>query len=219
MSNFNRKKNYTVDNIECIGPCVPAGIGYLHPILLKFIISNEGATCPTNLFLLEDGSIGSAGYCDNADCDNFNLSDMMANSVIPSIGMEPKVFLSLIYNIKSFEDAIEWIDSNNNNVYDTYNRILDCAWLVYIKEIPNIKIPFIEFYRKFTKKYWTEYILQKTKITNNEFNKLFDDDLIMEKIVYNSFRKLLYEYSGKEIQYNQKMKKHIKHYVSKYRKS
>lgn len=217
MSISEKKKVYTTDNIECIGPCIPPGIVYLHPILLHPIYSETDVSCPTNPYIRSDGILDFVGNCNNEDYENINLTNIVINSTIPSLGMNSKTFLSLIYNIKSFEDTINWINNNNDNVYDTLNRILNCAWDEYMKEIPNIKILFIEFYEGFTKKHWMKYISKKIK--QKKIDKMLKNSELSSKIIYNSFRKILYEYSDKkEFDYNGKMKKYVRHYIVKYSK-
>jgi hypothetical protein len=217
MAGIEKKKVYTVSGIECIGPCVPPNISYFHPVILRMITNPDHATCPTNLYIANNGNLSYTGKCNESDCENFNLTDMVTNFTIPSLEMKPDIFLKLIYKINSFEDTINWINNHNDNVYETVDRILNCAWDKYIKEIPNIKILFIDFYKEFTQKYWMKYISKNIK--QSQLIKTINNNELMEKIIYNSFRKILYEYStDKNIPYNKEMKKFVRYYIAKYSK-
>lgn len=215
MNSLKKSKVSSVNNVECIGPCVPPGISYFHPIIQLVVHNDKYPTCPTQPYINERGVLVYVDICDDKYCEDFNLSDMTLKSVVPSLSMDPKTFLQLIYGITSFEDTINWIYNNDDIVLTTLDRILNCTWTIYINEIPNIKLMFIDFYKMFINKYWLRYILRKTN--KKDLKSVMNNSDLIDKIIYNSFRKILYEHNNElDIPYNRKMRKYIIHYIIKY---
>lgn len=83
----------------------------------------------------------------------------MNNEIINSfINFNEGFFLKKIYNIKSFDEALEYINKNNTLPLKTLLRIIDCSWKIYGEEVIVVDNRLIDFYVEVVKKIWINEI-------------------------------------------------------------
>jgi hypothetical protein len=90
---------------QCIGPCYPKNQYYIHPATLNVVVAHNMDSCPTNHYE-ENGKIFEFDKCSLIDGQNNNNS----NYIIPHFDYMPSTFLKLIYDIKSYQEWINYLN-------------------------------------------------------------------------------------------------------------
>lgn len=153
---------------QCLGPCFPPGATTVHPISLEHITNNHNPFCPIKLIdtinpLTQRHEIKSHDECFQASVskDYFNKSEYERNIVMPVMDFSEEYFLKTIYNINSFDKALEYISKKKTLPKLTRLRILDCAWVAYGQDVIIIDNRLVDFYIELIKKYWINDIYNK----------------------------------------------------------
>lgn len=155
------------NNFQCIGPCYQPNTWIVHPLTLEYITDNINPFCPVKQwdYIDETGKkiprVTDVCYHPTESKD-LSGKEFEMNILTPNIDFNYEQFLKIFYNIHSFEDAIDWIDSKkNNSSLLTRMRIMDCAWHAYGRNVNIIDHRVVEFYIELAKKKWISDIYKK----------------------------------------------------------
>ena len=191
MLKYPKSKN----NIQCIGPCYKANTTISHPTRSQLQVTQSTPFCPIGPIQKYNQNMQhNISY--TAECIFPTESEDIQHkeSNITSISEFTKhLFLSYYYEIMSFENAIEWLDNNENCPLKTKIRIINCALSTY--EIINNLIDerFVTFYIVFLKETKLNFIykiihenieLKDKKVFISKNNKLKYDDYKIERMNY-----------------------------------
>ena len=207
----------SISGIPCIGPCYKSGTTVIHPITLERISSNR-AFCPTMRREIIDPKtkVKEIHLLDRClkPTKNVDERDMAINAIVPMINFDCDTFLRQYYHITSFDQAVQWLETNAIASFFTKVRLLECAWKIYGLEINFLPSSVIQFYILFIKKYWigglyrhlNKYIvIENDKIrfgssndTNYDKHKVEKVNLIAHKLITDdNIRKFLLKYVEK----------------------
>ena len=163
----------------CIGPCYEPKTVIVHPLTLELVTNNTYPFCPTNSYIYrKDGKdyIISIDECANPTMrKDLEKKDLELNMLLPYINFNCGSFLRLYYDINTFYNAIDWVNTNTAESYLTKMRIIDCA----LNEWGNlsdfvITDGLVEFYSYIIKKHWIKYFYPILKsyivLENNEIS-------------------------------------------------
>lgn len=165
MENIKQKYPKSLRGRQCIGPCYPSDIVAIHPTTLEKIDTiSEKITkpyCPVDEYENEEGEKKLYDFCYPPTFDKTDTTDITGDIVTPLFSFDNNNFLKLYYKIHSFDDALDWITSQQKS-YLTKIRIIDCALLVHG---PNFEITsdrLVNFYLN----------IFATKLITDFYNKL-----------------------------------------------
>lgn len=151
-----------LNNKQCIGPCYAPGTFILHPITLNSITDKEKPFCPTFNWYDETSNV----YKDIDNClipsskDEINQYQTDLSFTVPTFYFNCEFFLKSYYDIYSFENVIEWINSKSQPLYSQL-RVLNCAWKIFGSKIDIIDDIIVEFYINVVKKEWIKNLYPK----------------------------------------------------------
>lgn len=213
MKNRKLAKKYkkSINNIQCLGPCYKPDTYVVHPVYLEHINKyDDNPFCPTEYHEVNDTKTGKNKVIPYDICENpTDITDISTSEsiILFQSGFTKDVFLSLYYDINSFEEMIEWLNINKTALIDTKTRIVNAALNIYDNNIEHFDDTFIKFYieymkDKFTKKIYKEIhenigikdgdiLIIKDKDRNkdrdsdkNKDNNLKYDEYTIERINY-----------------------------------
>ena len=143
--NTSKKYGKSKNGNQCIGPCFEKNVTIIHPIYLDHI-TNDEPFCPTNMFTDNKGNKMYKDTCLIPTQKKYlnNEFDNIANNF--TIDFDGKYFLTIYYNIFSFEDSLEWIYDNNYYPTETKKRIINVSLSVYGKGIEIVDHRFIDYF-------------------------------------------------------------------------
>lgn len=154
IKKYPKSKN----KFQCLGPCYQPSTIIVHPTLLEIVTNNENPFCPVNEWTYEDPTTGRkqnkmTDICINPT-ENTNISnkDLELNILTPLVDFNAEQFLKIYYNIFSFEDGLDWCDTNKHAPIDTQLRIVKGILKVFGKNIDIIDSRFIDFLINLIKK-------------------------------------------------------------------
>ena len=153
---------------KCIGPCFGAGRFIIHPQSLDYV-SSRVPFCPVADYEYTDPKTGKIELRRIDECyfpteeQDTSQREIEMNILVPTIDFNCDQFLKIYYNIYSFENALKWIDDNNQTPINTRLRIINCAWQIYGLKIDIIDDLLINFYIEVIKKDWIKNIYSKIK--------------------------------------------------------
>ena len=197
--NITKKYPKSVTGLQCIGPCYESNTVAVHPISLNIITSNNNF-CPTNESITHDKfdengtNIGDIDKCYIPTTnENSNSKELGISIINPYIDFSPKFFLWTYYNIRSFDEAMNWLDENNYAPLENKIRIVKTTLSAYVSNIEIMDQRFIDFFIiLIKKKYISEiynniynYIGKKNDsiiFMNPKNNKLEKKELLIERI-------------------------------------
>jgi hypothetical protein len=160
MDNVNKKKTYTLNNIqsntkknkiksvegfECIGPCQSPNTYYYNPLDLS-LISTPFPSCPIKekIVVGSDGNIHKKKF-DKCYEEDINKGDLYFDifSDYIQISTSSENFLSEIYNLNNITDVVNFL-SNTIDTLPIYSqrRLLGAIFSVYYKFIEFPKLLF-----------------------------------------------------------------------------
>lgn len=154
---YPRSKN----NFQCLGPCYNPNTSIVHPLTLEYVTDKYYPFCPVREWEFQDRETGktivrTTDLCyQPTESKDLSGKEFELNILTPSIDFNEEQFLKIFYNIHSFEDAVNWIDTKKYTPLLTRLRIMDCAWRAYGKEVNIIDHRVVEFYLELIKKKWT----------------------------------------------------------------
>lgn len=123
-------------NNNCIGPCYPPNTVYYHPTHLITLYDDEDYTCP----IIRDVSSGLIDY--NQKCNYDAPQNTDDTDLLITFSNNSYSFLKDIYNIKNYDDVINYLDINIRDLpIFSQKRILNSIYNVYInnENFPNKK--------------------------------------------------------------------------------
>jgi hypothetical protein len=188
INKYPKSKN----KYQCLGPCYYPKTKSLHPTALEIITSNDHPFCPVDEWISYNEKTGELEKNITDICSrpttNENLSnkEIEFNVLTPYIDFNSEQFLKIYYQIYSFENAIEWIYTNNFVPLDTKTRIINSALIAFGENIEIFDNRFINFIIEYLKKrkirdiYYkvhsfidindsNEIILKENKLNKNDF--------------------------------------------------
>lgn len=201
MKNNKITKKYkkSINNLQCLGPCYDGKTYVVHPVYLEHIGKlDDKPFCPTephekyneitnkNEQILYD-------YCENpTDKVDISIND---SAMLFQSGFTKETFLSLYYNINSFEEALEWLNNNNFLILDTKIRVINAALNVHGNNLTYFDDIFVNFYIDYIKEKFSKKIYKKIHqnigidngniiIVKDKNNKLDFNDYTIERINY-----------------------------------
>jgi hypothetical protein len=191
MEQFIKSKKYpkSISGKQCVGPCYKKNTKILHPTYLN-IVSHIDNFCPIarEEFIIN----GKKEFRDTDNCNEANINktnigtENTYNLLFPYVDFNPQLFLKLFYNINTFGQVIEWIDTNKT-LLDTQERIFNLGIDSFKKNLDNVEISdnrIVDFiYELFNKKYFNiiiiplfQYIIVADKYTKLGFDTKKDTD-------------------------------------------
>jgi hypothetical protein len=146
---LNEDFQTSLSGFKCIGPCYRENTYIKHPVT-KNIVTMKHNFCPINPTTVNDNVI------EVDECEN--ITGSFDNNINIFRGhFNYSNFLKTFYNISSFQDAINYINTNNVGIY-TEKRILNSAWNAYAYNKDNIPKILENFYiDKFKNQWYNEY--------------------------------------------------------------
>jgi len=164
---FENKYPKSKNNFQCLGPCYQPNTLVVHPITLEYVTDKDNAFCPVKEWLQADNKTGKkiSKLTDTCfkptESKSITGKELEMNIILPHIDFNCEQFLKIYYNIYTFEDAINWITTKIHAPIGNKQRVLDCAWKVYGKNIELIDIRIVDFYIDVCKKKWMRDIYNK----------------------------------------------------------
>jgi len=135
---------------QCLGPCYGKYVTSVHPITFD-LITSKNSYCPVagyQSFYPSENKF-KITYQDECNKDSTNSSldknEEIYNNLLPYMEFNIKDFLSMFYEINTFEDGITWITNNNDTNIRTKIRIFECILNVFGKSIDIIDNRIIDF--------------------------------------------------------------------------
>ena len=149
---FNNKKYpKSFRGNQCLGPCLAKGQISIHPTTLESITSKQHSFCAVNGFEVEDEKTGKKeikyiDQCYGNNNEEIDRTSMIMNILVPYLDFDVQHFLIIFYNIKSYEDGIEWIKVNKSHSVSTRERIFECILNSYGSDINIIDNRTVDFF-------------------------------------------------------------------------
>lgn len=107
-------------------------------------------------------------------CKNKNLKKYKNYLYIPPVGISSDIILK-IYNIKSIDSLINWLEEKENNNINTINRVLNCYISNNINILKNHYTLFENIYKKLLIKYSNKKLVSKIVDLDKETHLFFKD--------------------------------------------
>lgn len=146
------------NNFQCLGPCYNPGTMVIHPTQLEYVTEGPLPFCPVDEWIYTDAKTKetykkATDICFNpTESENMSNSQLEMNILIPYIDFNSEQFLKIYYKIFSFDNAIDWIETNDHVSMTTKERIVNSALRAYGNNIDILDIRFAKFYIKYIKK-------------------------------------------------------------------
>lgn len=174
--------------LRCISSCSTERVG-INPLTLRYLLNPGNPYCAVTPHD-KDGLRGEMMICTNP-VDSIHTKEMELNLLNPEIDFNCKLFLYVCYNIRSFESALEWIDTHHVPLL-TKERIMNCTWEIYADELQMIDTRLINFYSEMIRLWESEYrkSLMKFKTKKRSIDYLVDRYL-NKKYVYKFFESFI----------------------------
>lgn len=154
-------------NFKCIGPCYQPNTVIVHPLTLEYVTDKYSPFCPVNEwnYVNENGEnitkTTDICYHPTKSKDSSGLEFGM-NILTPDIDFNDQQFLKIVYNIYSFEDAINWVNTRKYTTpLLTRERIMNATWNSYPNDLNVIDYRLVEFYIELAKRKWMSDIYKK----------------------------------------------------------
>ena len=142
----NKKLPKSNNGKQCITKCFKPNSIFLHPVTLKFINSGKNAVCAVNEYIDNNNGKDEKHYADM--CNPQLAVDIqegsIENFISPLLDFNSSLFLLTFYDIKSLEDALDWIDKNSHLPIYSKKRILDLSIEAFGTDINIVDNRFID---------------------------------------------------------------------------
>lgn len=180
--------------LQCITPCYPANTWTINPITLRYHKSDL-PYCHVNYKINEsNGKVEEIDKCFNPLSEE-EYKNLDIDYVIPSFNFDCSQFLFLFNNIKSLSDGMMYLEKKKYTSVNTRQRIVNCLFKIYGKEIDASSTIIIDFFVEYAKKKWINGIYQSINkyiytdgqsvyFVNGTNNKLAPDDYKIERMNY-----------------------------------
>lgn len=198
ITKYPKSKN----NFQCLGPCYQPGTMVVHPTQLEMVTDKLQPFCPVDEWTYVDQKTGKStdiitDVCFNPT-ENKNISnrELELNILTPYIDFNTEQFLKIYYNIFSFEDSIDWINSHKFSPIDTKIRIINSALKTFGEKVDLFDTRFVDFFIEIIKKKELKNIYKKIHsnigidknshvyFMNSQYNNLQADDDCVERMNY-----------------------------------
>lgn len=185
MKSFQKSKK----GLQCLGPCFKPNTWITHPDTLEYVTTKDAPFCPTNPHIVVDPHTGKKqkliiDECFKAD-ENIDLNLIQLNVLSPKINFNCEQFIKIYYKIYSFENGLNWIETNKKSPHYTKIRILECMWKIYGNDLNVITNRTVNIYMNIIKKKWIKLIYKELKeyviIDENE-NIYFSINEVQNKV-------------------------------------
>lgn len=183
----------SINNRRCLSKCYSKGKTYLHPVLLTGIADKTNNSCAIDPVYSNDPQYYKENdmiYADTCKLENnekYQQPDEL-ESILLSFYFNPSDFLSSIYNINSFDDAIFWTLENDYLPFNTIKRVHNCAWKVFGSKLLELSNNVIQYYYNIAKEHWMkDYISVLENKYSFDFitsSKNHEDSVKTEKEIY-----------------------------------
>jgi hypothetical protein len=204
MENKKRKKYpKSINNRQCLGPCYEPNTTIMHPVFISNVKNDlyPGIPfCPTDFYEYTDERTGAKKQVEYDMCENHthnkDASTPETLTILQS-GFTKDIFLSLYYEINSFEEMCEWIKTNKFVVLETKERIVNASLNLYGDKLDFFDEIFVDFYINYIKEKFLRIIYKdihkyigiennynEILIVDKSNNKLDIDDHSVERINY-----------------------------------
>jgi len=194
---FKAKYPMSTNKKQCIGPCYPPGVEFMHPTTLKAIYDASNHVCPVTPW--KDKFVDKV--VDYATCSklekkqDYDINELQVNLIIPTFTFDHAHFLKIGYNIHSFEHAILWYGENPNVPYHTIKRIIDSSWKAYGGEVTEITQTILNFYKYMIIVFWLDKYIKKVNFVLKDTDLEKTKEYIMKNIITDDFiKKYLQKY-------------------------
>ena len=192
--NVIKKYPKSVNGYQCIGPCYEGKTLIVHPITLN-TISKGYNFCPINL--TQTGNVKQDNETDRClqPTHNINITnkELEINMLNPYIDFNARQFISIYYDIHSFEDSMNWLEENKYLPLETKIRVIKNSLFIFGSTIEMIDHRFIDFFITLIKKKYINHIYNNIYkyigqnedsivLKKPENNKLEKKDLLLERI-------------------------------------
>lgn len=155
----------TQKNALCIASCGKPGLG-LNPYTLGVDI-RDVSLCPIVPHKLESfdanyEGLGHMGVIDFYQCDPevpVDIPISFEEYLLTGIHLIEKNFLELIYQIKNFDEAIEWSVNNSTLPLNTIKRIHNTSWKMFGSDINNLSDSVCQYYLNLVHKKWIKIFI------------------------------------------------------------
>jgi hypothetical protein len=147
---------------------MPPNTYFFNPLIAKFGITKSKTTCLLDLDETNDEAIKDIFYFKICK-EEVKFTPVIKNNI------NSFFFLKYIYNLKTYDDVINWI--NNNNVsYHTIIRLLNCSWISFYDDMILKFDDTLKLYRNIIDKYIKNKIDVNKKIftSENNYNIIID---------------------------------------------
>lgn len=147
-------------NQQCIGPCYPPNKRILHPVTIRYVTNYNEPFCPTEQYVdKKTGKMDVIDACYHATAEEESKNVVEMSTINPSLAFTCTHFLRIYYKIASFDEAMDWLENNQEAPYYTKERIINCAWNSYGESVKEPSTQLIMFYFKLAKKRWMNKML------------------------------------------------------------
>jgi hypothetical protein len=203
MENIKIKKfPRSINNKQCLGPCYKPETKFIHPVYLQNVKNDflpvDKPICPTVAYEKKDEltNIKRVLTYDTCKIPTHDKDVSTPESLLFfQSGFTKDIFLSLYYNINSFESALEWINENENIPIETRERIINAALNLYGDNLEYLDDVFVNFYISYIKDKFMNIIYKNINenigskdneilIVKSTNNNLKINDLKIERINY-----------------------------------
>jgi hypothetical protein len=138
MEQINKKYPKSLSGKQCAGPCYKKNTKIIHPLYLHVVTDLDNSFCP----VAEYYENKYAKHIDRCN-DNIQKTDLKTNDmelIYPNLDFNSESFLDIFYNIKNFNEGINWISENIHTPIDTRERIFNLIFDAFNKQVDIIEI-------------------------------------------------------------------------------
>lgn len=145
-------------NFQCIGPCYYPNTMVVHPTNLEIVTEPDNPFCPVGEWQSVDNITGKVtsnitdGCYNPTEKTNISSKELELSVLTPYIDFNVEHFLKIYYKIYSFEDSINWIDSNKHVPINTKMRIINSSLKIFGDNIDIFDNRFADFFIEYIKR-------------------------------------------------------------------
>lgn len=190
------------NNKLCKSKCIPPYTTVLHPITLTKYTTKDKSICFVNPYISE-GIALDVDECTGGEKFDIKSDEFLSSIISPIISFDYETLLRVAYNIVSFEDAIKWVNNNLHLPRRTIDRVLNCAFYIYMDEMKHLMTEITNLLVLYVKTYMKNNI---RKMDDSEIRGHVKDSL---KLLVDEYKKQM------DISYIKKIRKYIKYFITK----
>jgi len=156
-SNIQSRYLQTDDGEKCLTKCYAKGEKIFHPITLTFKTADFNGTCATEPHKDQDIEKISKGQfsVELGQCMlNSSLIHPDERTIMMSYYFDPVFFVTIFYNLKTFNAVIRWTNDYTEASFATINRVHNCAWHIFGRNKDNITDIVLKYYYQLAVKKW-----------------------------------------------------------------